>query len=164
MLISLKKLVIQRAKVTGHESLADKFDVKMLRALGICSLKVLLTCHLYFWTWLNMKSFVWTFIWTLDPSTWRYMMFPSVNYHFPSSQFCDGFWVKWHLFEVLCYHGKWWHFERSHLKQSCICLCDKLTVQITGICYSSCKWTSYSWITPGLKRGWPYETQIGIFI
>ncbi|KAL5975678.1 hypothetical protein ACLOJK_020004 [Asimina triloba] len=34
MLISLKKLAIQRAKVIGHEKLADKFDLKMLRALG----------------------------------------------------------------------------------------------------------------------------------
>lgn len=34
MLISLKKLALQRAKAVGHESLAQKFDLKMLRALG----------------------------------------------------------------------------------------------------------------------------------
>lgn len=34
MLISLKALVIKRACVIGHEELAEKFDVKMLRALG----------------------------------------------------------------------------------------------------------------------------------
>eukprot|EP00268_Persea_americana_P031965 TRINITY_DN3127_c1_g1_i1.p1 TRINITY_DN3127_c1_g1~~TRINITY_DN3127_c1_g1_i1.p1 ORF type:complete len:122 (+),score=30.35 TRINITY_DN3127_c1_g1_i1:566-931(+) len=39
MLISLKKLVIQRSKVTGYENLADKFDVKMLRALGVILLE-----------------------------------------------------------------------------------------------------------------------------
>ncbi|KAL1199334.1 hypothetical protein V5N11_015720 [Cardamine amara subsp. amara] len=35
LLISLKKLVIQRAKISGHEELAGKFDLKMLRALGL---------------------------------------------------------------------------------------------------------------------------------
>ena len=44
MLISLKKLVIQRSKVTGYENLADKFDVKMLRALGMF---YLWTCLFY---------------------------------------------------------------------------------------------------------------------
>ncbi|KAH9795809.1 spc97/spc98 family of spindle pole body (sbp) component [Citrus sinensis] len=34
MLISLKLLVLQRAKVIGHEELANKFDLKALRALG----------------------------------------------------------------------------------------------------------------------------------
>ncbi|XAR69563.1 hypothetical protein NMG60_11001202 [Bertholletia excelsa] len=34
ILISLKKLVLQRAKVIGHEALEKKFDLKMLRALG----------------------------------------------------------------------------------------------------------------------------------
>ncbi|XP_021735246.1 uncharacterized protein LOC110701940 [Chenopodium quinoa] len=34
MLISLKKLALQRAQAVGHESLAQKFDLKMLRALG----------------------------------------------------------------------------------------------------------------------------------
>ncbi|VVA90316.1 unnamed protein product [Arabis nemorensis] len=34
LLISLKKLAIQRAKITCHEKLAEKFDLKMLRALG----------------------------------------------------------------------------------------------------------------------------------
>ncbi|GLT59950.1 hypothetical protein SLA2020_327430 [Shorea laevis] len=34
MLISLKMLAIQRAKVIGHYELAEKFDLKMLRALG----------------------------------------------------------------------------------------------------------------------------------
>lgn len=35
MLISLKLLVLQRADVIGHEQLANKFDLKMLRAIGI---------------------------------------------------------------------------------------------------------------------------------
>ncbi|CAA0392837.1 unnamed protein product [Arabidopsis thaliana] len=36
VLISLKKLVIRRAKVSGLEDLvADKFDLKMLRSLGL---------------------------------------------------------------------------------------------------------------------------------
>ncbi|XP_044495680.1 uncharacterized protein LOC123218326 [Mangifera indica] len=35
MLISLKLLVLQRAKIIGHEELAEKFDLKMLRALGL---------------------------------------------------------------------------------------------------------------------------------
>ena len=35
MLISLKMLILQRAKVIGHESLAKKFDLKMLRAMGM---------------------------------------------------------------------------------------------------------------------------------
>ncbi|KNA13544.1 hypothetical protein SOVF_115740 isoform B [Spinacia oleracea] len=34
MLISLKKLVLRRAQAVGHESLVQKFDLKMLRALG----------------------------------------------------------------------------------------------------------------------------------
>uniref|UniRef100_A0A7N0UDH0 Uncharacterized protein n=2 Tax=Kalanchoe fedtschenkoi TaxID=63787 RepID=A0A7N0UDH0_KALFE len=34
MLISLRKMVIQRAKVIGHTDLANKIDLKMLRALG----------------------------------------------------------------------------------------------------------------------------------
>ncbi|XP_022995750.1 uncharacterized protein LOC111491189 [Cucurbita maxima] len=33
-LISIKMLVLQRAKVIGHEDLAEKFDLKTLRALG----------------------------------------------------------------------------------------------------------------------------------
>ncbi|XP_010429989.1 PREDICTED: uncharacterized protein LOC104714355 [Camelina sativa] len=35
LLISLKKLAIQRAKICGHQELADNFDLKLLRALGI---------------------------------------------------------------------------------------------------------------------------------
>ncbi|KAM7262662.1 hypothetical protein ACFE04_000345 [Oxalis oulophora] len=35
MLMSLKKLVLQHAKVIGHEELANKFDLKMLRAIGL---------------------------------------------------------------------------------------------------------------------------------
>ncbi|KAK3001414.1 hypothetical protein RJ639_020703 [Escallonia herrerae] len=34
LLISLKQMVLQRAKAIGHESLAKKFDLKMIRALG----------------------------------------------------------------------------------------------------------------------------------
>ncbi|GAB4845692.1 hypothetical protein Ancab_039095 [Ancistrocladus abbreviatus] len=34
MLLSLKELALQRAKVIGHEDLAEKFDLKMLRGLG----------------------------------------------------------------------------------------------------------------------------------
>ncbi|XP_062012395.1 uncharacterized protein LOC133728955 isoform X1 [Rosa rugosa] len=40
LLISLKKLVLQRAGVIGHEELAVKFDLKVLRALAF----VLMTC------------------------------------------------------------------------------------------------------------------------
>ncbi|KMS96829.1 hypothetical protein BVRB_8g199070 [Beta vulgaris subsp. vulgaris] len=36
MLISLKKLALQRARAVEHESLAHGFDLKMLRALGDC--------------------------------------------------------------------------------------------------------------------------------
>lgn len=39
VLISLKKLVMQRAKVIGHENLIEKFDVKLLRALGVVLLE-----------------------------------------------------------------------------------------------------------------------------
>lgn len=35
MLISIKTLVLQRAKAIGHEDLAEKFDLKTLRAIGI---------------------------------------------------------------------------------------------------------------------------------
>ncbi|KAG6500699.1 uncharacterized protein LOC121997264 [Zingiber officinale] len=38
-LISLKELVIRRATTIGHKHLADKFDVKMLRGLGIAMLE-----------------------------------------------------------------------------------------------------------------------------
>lgn len=34
IVISLKQLAMRRAKVIGHESLAAKFDLKMLRALS----------------------------------------------------------------------------------------------------------------------------------
>ncbi|KAB1222155.1 hypothetical protein CJ030_MR2G002667 [Morella rubra] len=34
LLISLKMLVLQRAKIIGHDNLAENFDLKMLRALG----------------------------------------------------------------------------------------------------------------------------------
>ncbi|XP_058213981.1 uncharacterized protein LOC131325649 isoform X1 [Rhododendron vialii] len=34
LLISLKEMVLRRAKIIGHDSLAKKFDLKMLRALG----------------------------------------------------------------------------------------------------------------------------------
>ncbi|CAA7036191.1 unnamed protein product [Microthlaspi erraticum] len=34
-LTSLKKLAIQRANISGHEELAEIFDLKMLRALGL---------------------------------------------------------------------------------------------------------------------------------
>ncbi|XP_022156102.1 uncharacterized protein LOC111023068 [Momordica charantia] len=34
MLISIKMLVLQRAKMIGHEALAEKFDLKTLRAIG----------------------------------------------------------------------------------------------------------------------------------
>ncbi|KAK2982254.1 hypothetical protein RJ640_016384 [Escallonia rubra] len=39
LLISLKQMVLQRAKPIGHESLAKKFDLKMLRALGFILLE-----------------------------------------------------------------------------------------------------------------------------
>lgn len=35
MLISIKMLVLQRAKVIGHTDLAKKFDLKTLRAIGM---------------------------------------------------------------------------------------------------------------------------------
>lgn len=35
MLIGLKTLVIRRAKQINHEALSKKFDLKMLRALGM---------------------------------------------------------------------------------------------------------------------------------
>ncbi|KAF7146345.1 hypothetical protein RHSIM_Rhsim04G0112200 [Rhododendron simsii] len=35
LLISLKEMVLRRAKIIGHDSLAKKFDLKMLRALGM---------------------------------------------------------------------------------------------------------------------------------
>ncbi|XP_010447049.1 PREDICTED: uncharacterized protein LOC104729747 [Camelina sativa] len=35
LLISLKKLATQRAIISGHQELADKFDLKLLRALGL---------------------------------------------------------------------------------------------------------------------------------
>ncbi|KGN53863.2 hypothetical protein Csa_019174 [Cucumis sativus] len=34
LLISIKMLVLQRAKAVGHENLAEKFDLKMQRAIG----------------------------------------------------------------------------------------------------------------------------------
>ncbi|XP_010272238.1 PREDICTED: uncharacterized protein LOC104608074 [Nelumbo nucifera] len=41
MLVSLKKLVIQRAKVIGHDALASKFDLKMLRVIGFILMEYL---------------------------------------------------------------------------------------------------------------------------
>ncbi|XP_019073481.1 uncharacterized protein LOC104877354 isoform X2 [Vitis vinifera] len=41
MLISLKMMVLRRAKVIGHEDLAEKFDLKMLRALGFILMEYL---------------------------------------------------------------------------------------------------------------------------
>ncbi|KAJ9168577.1 hypothetical protein P3X46_020080 [Hevea brasiliensis] len=41
MLISLKMLVIQRAKVLGHKQLAMKFDLKMLRILALVLMEYL---------------------------------------------------------------------------------------------------------------------------
>ena len=35
MLISLNLLIIQRAKMIGFDELANKFDLKMLRAIGM---------------------------------------------------------------------------------------------------------------------------------
>ncbi|KAG7036244.1 hypothetical protein SDJN02_03046 [Cucurbita argyrosperma subsp. argyrosperma] len=45
-LISIKMLVLQRAKVIGHEDLAEKFDLKTLRALGISTFWFILMEHL----------------------------------------------------------------------------------------------------------------------
>jgi hypothetical protein len=42
MLISLKMLLLQRAKIIGHGNLAENFDLKMLRALGIFSIGLML--------------------------------------------------------------------------------------------------------------------------
>ncbi|XP_043701578.1 uncharacterized protein LOC122652018 [Telopea speciosissima] len=44
LLISLKMLAIHRAKIIGHEDLADKFDLKMLRALGYILMEYLNGC------------------------------------------------------------------------------------------------------------------------
>ncbi|XP_059658308.1 uncharacterized protein LOC132304566 [Cornus florida] len=41
MLISLKTLVLQRAKVVGHDDLAKKFDLKMLRVLSFILMQYL---------------------------------------------------------------------------------------------------------------------------
>lgn len=49
MLISLKMLLLQRAKIIVHDNLAENFDLKMLRALGIFSIGLMLlfilNCH-----------------------------------------------------------------------------------------------------------------------
>ncbi|KAK9167005.1 hypothetical protein Scep_002196 [Stephania cephalantha] len=39
LLISLKQLVLQRAKVIGHSHIAKRFDLKILRALGFVLMK-----------------------------------------------------------------------------------------------------------------------------
>ncbi|XVF40010.1 hypothetical protein PTKIN_Ptkin01aG0078400 [Pterospermum kingtungense] len=41
LLITLKKLAIKRASVIGHVQLADKFDLKVLRALGFILMEYL---------------------------------------------------------------------------------------------------------------------------
>ncbi|XP_057971580.1 uncharacterized protein LOC131160194 [Malania oleifera] len=41
ILISLKKLVLQRAKIIGGDVLANKFDLKVLRALGFIVMEYL---------------------------------------------------------------------------------------------------------------------------
>uniref|UniRef100_A0A5B6YJQ4 Uncharacterized protein n=1 Tax=Davidia involucrata TaxID=16924 RepID=A0A5B6YJQ4_DAVIN len=41
VLISLKKMVIRRTNIIGHDSLAKKFDLKMLRALGFILMEYL---------------------------------------------------------------------------------------------------------------------------
>ncbi|EXB75144.1 hypothetical protein L484_025920 [Morus notabilis] len=41
MLISLKMLVVQRAKIVGYDKLAHKFNLKMLRALGLILMEYL---------------------------------------------------------------------------------------------------------------------------
>ncbi|XVF87046.1 hypothetical protein PTKIN_Ptkin18bG0089200 [Pterospermum kingtungense] len=41
LLISLKKLAIKRASVIGHVQFAEKFDLKMLRALGFIFMEYL---------------------------------------------------------------------------------------------------------------------------
>jgi len=41
MLISLKMLLLQRAKIIGHGNLAENFDLKMLRALGFILMECL---------------------------------------------------------------------------------------------------------------------------
>ena len=38
LLISIKMLVLQRAKAIGHENLAEKFDLRTLRAIGMLHL------------------------------------------------------------------------------------------------------------------------------
>ncbi|KAA8546034.1 hypothetical protein F0562_020515 [Nyssa sinensis] len=41
MLISLKMMIIRRANIIGHDALAKKFDLKMLRALGFILMEYL---------------------------------------------------------------------------------------------------------------------------
>ncbi|XP_068652658.1 uncharacterized protein [Aristolochia californica] len=41
LLVSLKKLVNQRASVIGQEKLIENFDLKMLRSLGVVLIEVL---------------------------------------------------------------------------------------------------------------------------
>ncbi|KAG9455634.1 hypothetical protein H6P81_000142 [Aristolochia fimbriata] len=41
LLVSLKKLVIQRANVIDNEKLIENFDLKMLRSLGVVLIEVL---------------------------------------------------------------------------------------------------------------------------
>ncbi|KAA8540249.1 hypothetical protein F0562_024188 [Nyssa sinensis] len=41
MLISLKKMIIRRANIIGHDALVKKFDLKMLRALGFILMEYL---------------------------------------------------------------------------------------------------------------------------
>lgn len=55
MLISLKMLVIQRAKVLGYEDLAMKFDLKVLRTLGMFSFLGLM--YSYAQNWVNLFFF-----------------------------------------------------------------------------------------------------------
>lgn len=45
MLISLKRMALQRAKVIGYEDLAEKFDLKILRALGKLSAFHVVMCN-----------------------------------------------------------------------------------------------------------------------
>lgn len=61
MLISIKMLVLQRAKMIGHEALAEKFDLKTLRAIGIFAFYMLNFFCLYYLAIISLfRMSIWT--------------------------------------------------------------------------------------------------------
>jgi len=47
MLVGLKLLIIQRAKMIGCKKMADKFNLKMIRAIGMLYALNLLVCNAF---------------------------------------------------------------------------------------------------------------------